>query len=90
LGAKSFQRIAATLLWAAKTERFDFSREDRVDAAKFNLIQWQSLMGENVPYLMVRDGQEPQSTAREWRESRIASFTRHQATEQTDAGGKYD
>jgi YVTN family beta-propeller protein len=35
--------------WAAKTEGFDFSREDRVDAAKYNLIQWQGLVGENIP-----------------------------------------
>ncbi len=35
--------------WAAKTEGFDFNREDRVDAAKYNLIQWQGCWAKAFP-----------------------------------------
>ena len=47
--------------WAAKTEGFDFGREDHVDAAKYNLLQWQGLLGENVPYpaMRARDARRP-------------------------------
>jgi YVTN family beta-propeller protein len=76
--------------WAAKTEGFDFSREDRVDAAKYNLIQWQGLVGENVPYPTVRDGRDLSKNRaallKKWRESRIQAF--HQlASSTTQSGG---
>jgi hypothetical protein len=75
--------------WAAKTEGFDFSREDRVDAAAYNLIQWQGLVGENVPYPAVRDGRDlsknREALLKQWRESRIRAF--HQRTSTTQSGG---
>src|SRR2546430_1812278 len=44
--------------WAEKTTGFNFDRADQVDAAKYNLIQWQGLVGEDVPYPAVRDGRD--------------------------------
>ena len=35
--------------WAEKTKGFDFSKEDRIDAARFNRILWEGLMGDR-PY----------------------------------------
>ena len=75
--------------WATKTEDFDFSQEDRVDAAKYNLIQWQGLVGENVPYPAVRNGRDLSKNRaallKKWRESRIAAFTQQRAS--GEAGG---
>src|SRR5215469_8696922 len=73
--------------WAEKTEGFDFSQEDRVDAAKYNLIQWRGLVGENVPYPDVRDGRDLSKNRaallKKWRVSRIAAFSEQQAGRQT-------
>jgi len=41
--------------WAAKTQGFDFSREDRIDSAKFNRIIWEGIMGDK-PYPTTRSG----------------------------------
>jgi YVTN family beta-propeller protein len=75
--------------WAAKTEGFDFSREDRVDAAKYNLIQWQGLVGENVPYPTVRDRRDlsknREALLRQWRASRLLTLRESSST--TRAGG---
>jgi len=75
--------------WATKTKGFDFTREDRVDAAKYNLIQWQGLVGENVPYPTVRDGRDLSKNRgallRQWREWRVLAFTESSST--TQAGG---
>ncbi|OLE98119.1 MAG: hypothetical protein AUG75_00195 [Cyanobacteria bacterium 13_1_20CM_4_61_6] len=79
--------------WAAKTEGFDFSREDRVDAAKYNLIQWQGLLGENVPYPSVRDGRDLSKNRaallRQWRQSRIVALKESSSTSEkaVQAGG---
>jgi DNA-binding beta-propeller fold protein YncE len=35
--------------WEAKTQGFDFSREDRIDSDKFNRIIWEGMMGDK-PY----------------------------------------
>jgi hypothetical protein len=76
--------------WAAKTEGFDFSREDRVDAAKYNLIQWQGLVGENVPYPTVRDGRDlsknRQALLKQWRESRILAIKESSSTARAGGG----
>jgi DNA-binding beta-propeller fold protein YncE len=76
--------------WAAKTEGFDFSREDRVDAAKYNLIQWQGLIGENVAYPTVRDGRDlsknRDTLLKHWRESRFLDFTKNSSTTHTSGG----
>ncbi len=81
--------------WAARTEGFDFSREDRVDAAKYNLIQWQGLLGESIPYPTVRDGRDlsknRQALLRRWRQSRIVAFKESSSTSEKNAqsgGGK--
>ncbi len=81
--------------WAARTEGFDFSREDRVDAAKYNLIQWQGLLGESIPYPTVRDGRDlsknRQALLRQWRQSRIVAFKESSSTSEKNAqsgGGK--
>ena len=76
--------------WAAKTEGFDFSREDRVDAAKFNLIQWQGLIGANVPYPAVRHGRDlsknREALLKQWRESRVLGFVQSSSTGQAGGG----
>ena len=76
--------------WAAKTEGFDFSREDRVDPGKYNLIQWQGLVSENVPYPTVRDGRDLSKNRaarlKLWRESRLALLTDKTSTSQSGGG----
>ena len=44
--------------WAAKTAGFDFSVEDRLDAAQYNRILWQGVVGENIPYPAARNGRD--------------------------------
>jgi YVTN family beta-propeller protein len=44
--------------WAAKTAGFDFSVEDKVDAAAYNRIVWQGVLGDFVPYPTARSGQD--------------------------------
>jgi DNA-binding beta-propeller fold protein YncE len=76
--------------WAAKTDGFDFSREDRVDAAKYNLIQWRGLIGRNAAYPTVRDGRDlrknREALLKKWRESRVLAF-RDSSTPETGDGG---
>lgn len=45
--------------WGQKTVGMDFSREDQVDAQRFNRILWQGFKGENTPYPEQRAGQKP-------------------------------
>jgi DNA-binding beta-propeller fold protein YncE len=42
--------------WEAATRGFDFTAEDRVDAATYNQILWHGIMGDEVPYPSVRSG----------------------------------
>src|SRR6266478_128317 len=76
--------------WAAKTEGFDFSREDHVDAAKYNLLQWQGLLGENVPYPAMRDGRDlsknREALLRQWRASRLLTLTESFSTTRVGGG----
>jgi YVTN family beta-propeller protein len=76
--------------WAAKTEGFDFSREDRVDAAKYNLIQWQGLVSENIPYPTIRDGRDLRrnraALLNQWRKSRIQTLKESSSATQTGGG----
>jgi hypothetical protein len=80
----------AAAYWAAKTEGFDFSREDRVDAAKYNLIQWQGLIGESVAYPTVRDGRDlsknREALLKQWRASRILTLTESSSTTRVGGG----
>ena len=71
--------------WAAKTAGFNFQRADQIDAAKYNLIQWQGLLGENVPYPAVRDGRDLSkhraALLKQWRTSRILFYAQQAATQ---------
>ena len=64
--------------WAEKTAGFDFDRADQVDAAKYNLIQWQGLLGENIPYPAHRDARDLSkhrgALLNKWREARLKAF----------------
>jgi YVTN family beta-propeller protein len=42
--------------WSEQTKGFDFSKEDRVDAGRYNLILWKGVMGETLPYPQSRSG----------------------------------
>jgi hypothetical protein len=44
--------------WSEQTKGFDFSVEDRVDSAKFNLILWNGLKDGSEPYPAERDGRD--------------------------------
>jgi YVTN family beta-propeller protein len=48
----------ASAYWAEKTKGFDFSTEDKLDADSFNLILWNGLKGESIPYPSERDGRD--------------------------------
>jgi YVTN family beta-propeller protein len=44
--------------WAIKTKAFDFSAEDKLDAAAFNVVLWEGLKGKEHPYPSERDGRD--------------------------------
>jgi DNA-binding beta-propeller fold protein YncE len=44
--------------WAEQTEGFDFSVEDKLDSAKFNLILWNGMKGLMQAYPTERDGRD--------------------------------
>jgi hypothetical protein len=44
--------------WAEKTQGFDFSVEDKLDSARFNLVLWNGLKGEDHPYPTERNGRD--------------------------------
>jgi len=44
--------------WAEQTAGFDFSAEDKLDSAKFNLILWNGLKDPNEPYPAERNGRD--------------------------------
>jgi YVTN family beta-propeller protein len=44
--------------WAEKTQGYDFSAEDKLDSAQFNLVLWNGLKGEDQPYPSDRDGRD--------------------------------
>lgn len=76
--------------WEAKTAGFDFNRADQVDAPTYNLIQWQGIVGENVPYPATRDGRDLSKNRRallkKWRESRSGAFSQAQGAAQSGGG----
>jgi YVTN family beta-propeller protein len=76
--------------WAEKTAGFNFDRADQVDAAKYNLIQWQGLVGDNVPYPALRDGRNLSkhrgALLKQWRELRVAAFSQQQSSSQSGGG----
>jgi DNA-binding beta-propeller fold protein YncE len=68
--------------WAEKTAGFNFDRADQIDAPKYNLIQWQGLVGENVPYPEQRSALDLRkhraALLKKWRKSRLATLIRDQ------------
>jgi hypothetical protein len=44
--------------WAQQSKEFDFSAQDRLDSARFNLVLWKGIMGEDKPYPSDRDGRD--------------------------------
>src|SRR5260370_36509268 len=44
--------------WEEKTKGFDFTVEDKVDAAAYNELLWQGIMGDFVPYPGERSGRD--------------------------------
>ena len=76
--------------WAERTAGFNFDRPDQLDAAKYNFIQWQGLMGENSPYPVVRNSRDLSKHRRmllkQWRESRVAAFS--EPSSSTHSGGE--
>jgi DNA-binding beta-propeller fold protein YncE len=44
--------------WAGHTQGFDFSTEDNLDSASFNLVLWNGLKDEGQPYPEERDGRD--------------------------------
>jgi YVTN family beta-propeller protein len=44
--------------WAEKTQGYDFSAEDKLDSAGFNLVLWNGLKSEDQPYPSERDGRD--------------------------------
>ena len=77
--------------WTAKTVGFNFDQPDQIDSAKYNLILWQGLAGDNLPYPAVRSGRDlskkRSALLKKWRESQIHGFTGQQQAAQTGSGG---
>lgn len=74
--------------WSEKTAGFNFDRPDQLDAAKYNLIQWQGLVGENAPYPTRRDARDLSKhrgiLLKHWRASRLAAFSQQRSTSQSN------
>ena len=49
--------------WEQQTRGLDFSAEDRVDSARFNLVLWQGMIGEDQPYPYERSGRNLRNKA---------------------------
>jgi len=73
--------------WAERTAGFNFDRADQVDAPKYNLIQWQGLVGENLPYPAERTGRDLSkhraALLKQWRKSRLASLIQYETASPT-------
>jgi YVTN family beta-propeller protein len=57
-GHASLRPAHGAAYWAEKTQGYDFSSEDKLDAAGFNLVLWNGLKGETEPYPSERDGRD--------------------------------
>lgn len=44
--------------WEEQTQGMDFSAQDRLESARFNLVLWKGMMGEDVPYPAERSGKD--------------------------------
>jgi DNA-binding beta-propeller fold protein YncE len=68
--------------WEARTQGFDFSKEDQVPTQQFNRVIWEGLMGDK-PYPTTRSGTD----LRENREALLKSFSSQPATAEANGGG---
>jgi hypothetical protein len=59
-GAQHFAFAHDAHYWAARTRGYDWSQEDKIDAAKFNRVLWVGLEGAK-PYPISRDGRDLRS-----------------------------
>jgi hypothetical protein len=57
-GVRGVQPQHDAAYWAAQTSGFDFSTEDKLDSATFNLVLWKGLKGQSQPYPTERDGRD--------------------------------
>src|SRR5258706_2128715 len=77
--------------WTAKTVGFNFDQPDQIDSAKYNLILWQGLAGENVPYPAARSGRDlskkRSALLKKWREAQMQVFTQQKRATQSGGGG---
>jgi YVTN family beta-propeller protein len=56
-GAARFAFAHDARYWAAHTRGYDWSQEDRIDAAQYNRVLWTGIAGPK-PYPVVRDGKD--------------------------------
>lgn len=56
--AASYQPKHDSAYWEQQTQGLDFSAQDRVDSARFNLILWQGMVSEGAPYPAERSGKD--------------------------------
>jgi YVTN family beta-propeller protein len=54
----TLRQIKDAAYWAERTQSYDFSSEDKLDSARFNLVLWNGLKGEEQPYPSERDGRD--------------------------------
>jgi hypothetical protein len=77
--------------WTAKTVGFNFAQPDRIDPAKYNLILWQGLAGDAVPYPTARSGRNLSkkrgALLKKWRESRMQAITQQEPAQRSGRGG---
>ncbi|HWX53468.1 MAG TPA: beta-propeller fold lactonase family protein [Verrucomicrobiae bacterium] len=62
-GPSSFAPAHDAAYWAEQTKGFDFTTEDKLDSAAFNLVLWKGIMGDK-PYPYDRDGRNLRSHRR--------------------------
>jgi DNA-binding beta-propeller fold protein YncE len=62
--------------WTEQTVGFDFSSEDKIDSAKYNVILWQGLKGDDAPYPTERSGRD----LRKNRKPLLAAYRKLQAS----------
>jgi YVTN family beta-propeller protein len=77
--------------WTAKTVGFNFAQPDQIDSAKYNVILWQGLVGETLPYPAARSGRDLSkkrgALLKNWRESRMQAMTQQQRATQSSGAG---
>jgi hypothetical protein len=66
--------------WAAKAVGFNFHRPDQLDSAKYNVILWQGLAGDDARYPSERSGQDLSkgrgALLKKWRSTRMRELVK--------------